>query len=184
MTSPIISSKGLLRLVEVVVRLQERAPDEGSVAWTRRTYSPDQGSDTESGGLGVDAGVEPARGAADAGRSAGSGGDDHGESTRLQYACRYSPPGATVTVTVAAAGARVDLVVEDDGPGIPETERERPFDRFHRASDQPNGAGLGLAIADAVVRSTGGRWRIGSSPSAGARMEVSWHRVGKPGRTR
>ena len=96
----------------------------------------------------------------------------------VDNACRYSPPGGTVTVTVGGSGSRAHLVVEDDGPGIAPEERERLFDRFHRASDRPGGAGLGLAIGDAVVRSTGGRWRIGSSASGGARMEVSWHRAG------
>jgi signal transduction histidine kinase len=96
----------------------------------------------------------------------------------VDNACRYSPSEGRVTVRVEAIGARVQVAVDDDGPGIPEEERSRLFDRFHRASDQPGGAGLGLAIADSVVRSTGGRWRIGSSPSGGARMEVSWHRSG------
>ncbi|HEX5268794.1 MAG TPA: HAMP domain-containing sensor histidine kinase [Acidimicrobiales bacterium] len=96
----------------------------------------------------------------------------------VDNACRYSPAGGTVSIAVGAVGARAFVVVEDDGPGIPGPERERLFDRFHRASDQPGGAGLGLAIADSVVSSTGGRWRIGESPSGGARMEVSWHRAG------
>jgi signal transduction histidine kinase len=98
----------------------------------------------------------------------------------VDNACRYTPAGGTVTITAQAAGTQARLVVEDDGPGIPEHERERLFDRFHRASAQPGGAGLGLAIADAVVRSTGGRWLIAGSPSRGARMEVSWHLPGRP----
>ena len=96
----------------------------------------------------------------------------------VDNACRYSPPGGTVTLTVGGSGARAHVVVEDEGPGIPPEERDRLFDRFHRASDRPGGAGLGLAIADAVVRSTGGRWRIGTSAGGGARLEVSWHRAG------
>jgi hypothetical protein len=64
--------------------------------------------------------------------------------------------------------------VEDSGPGIAPEERTQLFDRFHRATDQPGGAGLGLAIADFVVRSTGGKWSIGDAPTGGARMEVSW----------
>ncbi|MGH9108850.1 MAG: sensor histidine kinase [Acidimicrobiales bacterium] len=95
----------------------------------------------------------------------------------VDNALRYSPQGGTVSVTVAAEEARVRLVVEDDGPGIPEAERERLFDRFHRATAEPGGAGLGLAIADAVVSSSDGRWAIGASASGGTRMEVSWPRV-------
>jgi signal transduction histidine kinase len=93
----------------------------------------------------------------------------------IDNACRYSPPGGTVTVRTAATGPRVRVAVEDDGPGIPEHERERLFDRFHRATSEPSGAGLGLAIADAVVRSTGGSWDITNRPAGGARMQVSWH---------
>jgi len=71
----------------------------------------------------------------------------------------------------------VRLVVDDSGPGIPEAERGRIFDRFQRATDQPGGAGLGLAIADAVVRATNGRWQVGTSPAGGASMAVAWPRV-------
>lgn len=92
----------------------------------------------------------------------------------VDNALRYTPAGGAVSVTVATGEGRVRLVVEDDGPGIPEAERPLLFDRFHRASSQPGGAGLGLAIADAVVRSTGGRWTIGVSTSGGARMEIAW----------
>lgn len=92
----------------------------------------------------------------------------------IDNACRYSPSGGTVTVQTEVTGARVRVVVEDDGPGIPEHERERLFDRFHRATSEPGGAGLGLAIADAVVRSTEGTWNITNRPGGGARMQVSW----------
>jgi signal transduction histidine kinase len=98
----------------------------------------------------------------------------------VDNACRYSPAGGTVTITAQTAGTHARVSVEDDGPGIPADERARLFDRFHRATAQPGGAGLGLAIADAVVRCTGGRWLIGSSRSGGARLEVSWHRPGQP----
>ena len=102
----------------------------------------------------------------------------------VDNACRYSPAEGRVTVTVGTSGPRAHVSVEDEGPGIPDEDRERLFDRFHRASDQPGGAGLGLAIADAVVRSTGGRWRIGAAAGGGAHMEVSWHRAGAPERRR
>ncbi len=99
--------------------------------------------------------------------------------TLLDNACRYSR--RTVTVHAGTAGTRAVFRVEDDGPGIPLELRASLFDRFRRASDQPGGAGLGLAIADSVVRTTGGRWRIDDSPLGGALMEVSW-RLGPPPR--
>ena len=95
----------------------------------------------------------------------------------LDNACKYAPEGGRVDVTVALDGSRVALTVDDSGPGIPEAERTRIFDRFHRATDRQGGAGLGLAIADAIVRATGGRWKVASAPSGGARMGISWSRA-------
>lgn len=101
-------------------------------------------------------------------------------SVLLDNAVSHSPDGASVSVTVRAETGRVQLSVEDTGPGIPAQLRERIFDRFHRIDETPGGAGLGLAIADAIVRSTAGRWDIGDVPGGGARMSVSWVRT--PGR--
>lgn len=100
----------------------------------------------------------------------------------VDNACRYAPDGGHVEVSVVEARGRVSVVVEDDGPGIAEDERSRIFARFHRASaahaatTASGGAGLGLAIADAVVGATGGSWSIGSSKLGGARVEVVWER--------
>ena len=95
----------------------------------------------------------------------------------LDNACKYAPEGGTVTVSVIPERTRIGLIVDDTGPGIPEDERARIFDRFHRASEQGGGAGLGLAIADAIVRATNGRWRVEGAPGGGARMAVSWERA-------
>lgn len=92
--------------------------------------------------------------------------------TLVDNACRY---GATrAVVAVQSNGGRAVLRVEDDGPGIPVPARSTLFDRFRRATDVPGGAGLGLSIADSVVRTTGGRWSIGESALGGACFEVSW----------
>jgi signal transduction histidine kinase len=98
-------------------------------------------------------------------------------SVLLDNACRYSGPGGRVVASVAGDDGRVALTVDDTGPGIPAAERERIFERFHRASTVTGGAGLGLAIADSVVRATRGRWEVGESPRGGARLRVWWPRV-------
>jgi len=80
-----------------------------------------------------------------------------------------------------AQGSRASLTVEDSGPGILEAERPLLFrPASHRATEHGSGAGLGLAIGDSIVRSTGGRWHVGDSPLGGALMSVSW-RHAQPG---
>lgn len=98
----------------------------------------------------------------------------------LDNACKYAPDGGSVDVTVAIDGARASVTVDDSGPGIDDDERERIFARFHRSlatSREADGAGLGLAIGDAIVRATGGRWTVGRAPAGGARFSVSWTRA-------
>jgi signal transduction histidine kinase len=94
----------------------------------------------------------------------------------VDNACKYAGSGGTVRVEVGRVGSRIVLAVEDSGPGLARQDREALFDRFRRGDDQAGGHGLGLAIADSVVRSTGGRWRVDdASPDlGGARMEISW----------
>jgi len=95
----------------------------------------------------------------------------------VDNACKYAGRGGTASVSVRATGSRVVLSVDDSGPGIPADQRSAVFDRFHRVTESGEGAGLGLAIADSIVRMTGGVWTVGDSPLGGARMEVSWRRA-------
>jgi len=93
----------------------------------------------------------------------------------VDNACKYAGTGGAVRIEVGRVGSRVILAVEDSGPGIAEQERELLFDRFRRGTEAGRGHGLGLAIGDSVVRSTQGRWQVGTSTRlGGARMEVSW----------
>ena len=95
----------------------------------------------------------------------------------VDNACKHAGPDGKVRISVGQRASRVTLTVEDTGPGVPAQDRSRLFDRFHRATERPGGAGLGLAIADSIVRSTGGQWRIGDSPLGGALFQVSWRRA-------
>ncbi len=93
----------------------------------------------------------------------------------VDNACKYAGEAGRVRIEVGRVGQRVVLAVEDTGPGIPPAERERLFDRFRRGTNQAGGHGLGLSIADSIVRTTGGRWRVDASAGlGGVRMEVSW----------
>lgn len=95
----------------------------------------------------------------------------------IDNACKFAGSGGRVEVSVIDYGARVGLRVDDSGPGIPESQRDAVFDRFHRATVAVAGTGLGLAIADAVVRSTHGDWAIGTADLGGARLEVVWRKA-------
>jgi len=97
----------------------------------------------------------------------------------VDNACKYSPDGGSVDVTVGVESGWAFVAVDDSGPGVTLDERDRIFDRFHRAVTTANataGAGLGLAIGDAIVRATAGRWSVATSPAGGARFVVSWER--------
>jgi signal transduction histidine kinase len=81
-----------------------------------------------------------------------------------------------VDVNLAERGREVVLTVDDDGPGIPEAERDRVLQRFVRLDEarsrDEGGSGLGLSIVDEVVRAHGGTVSIGQSPLGGARITV------------
>lgn len=77
----------------------------------------------------------------------------------LENALKYSPPGASIDVTVRRDGRWLAFAVADRGPGIPPAERLRIFEPFYRRPDTPSdvrGVGLGLSIARGVVEAQGG----------------------------
>jgi signal transduction histidine kinase len=91
----------------------------------------------------------------------------------IANACRHAD--SLVRVSVLPAGRWVRLLVEDDGPGIPEADRKRVFDRFVRLSPEAGGgAGLGLALVAALVQGRGGTVVAGATAAGGARIEVRW----------
>jgi signal transduction histidine kinase len=71
----------------------------------------------------------------------------------VENAVRHGRAGGQVRITLRREGAGAEAVIEDDGPGIPEAERERVFRRFHRldAARATPGSGLGLALVRAVA---------------------------------
>ena len=74
----------------------------------------------------------------------------------LDNAVKYSPAGGQVDLALGERGGAPALTVEDSGPGIPEAERERVFDRFYRAADShAAGSGLGLAIVRTIAKRHG-----------------------------
>lgn len=95
-------------------------------------------------------------------------------SNLIDNALKYTPQGGRVTVRSGLEGNRPFLEVEDDGPGIPESERARVRERFYRSPGSPGiGAGLGLSIVEEIARAHDGTLMIGSGATGrGARMRV------------
>ena len=85
--------------------------------------------------------------------------------------------GGAVAVGAAGCGGSVRLEVDDDGPGVPEAERELVFDRFGRGRTSGvrgsrEGTGLGLALVAQHVQAHGGRVWVSDRPDGGARFTV------------
>jgi two-component system sensor histidine kinase KdpD len=85
---------------------------------------------------------------------------------------KYTPPGTRVSVSAVPAGEFVQVSVEDDGPGLPAGDPARLFEKFQRGSDEGAvvGVGLGLAIAQAIVRAHGGEIEAQRREAGGARF--------------
>jgi two-component system sensor histidine kinase TctE len=95
----------------------------------------------------------------------------------VDNAVRYTPAGGHVTVRVQNGHAAV-LAVEDDGPGIPETERERVFQRFYRVLGVGGGgSGLGLAIVREIAKSHTAKVILDSGDRGGTIVKVEFNRI-------
>jgi signal transduction histidine kinase len=89
----------------------------------------------------------------------------------VDNAIRHGRPGGSVGVSVESRDGIAELIVADDGPGIPPAELEHVFDRFWRARSAPSdGTGLGLAIATWIVEGHGGTIEAANRPEGGARF--------------
>ncbi|MDX1654579.1 MAG: sensor histidine kinase [Candidatus Competibacteraceae bacterium] len=94
-------------------------------------------------------------------------------SNLLDNALRYSPDGTRVTVRLWRDQEGPCLEVEDSGPGIPEGERQRVFERFYRVPGSgAEGSGLGLAIVSMIAEGHGGRVALGDGEAGGLRVTV------------
>ncbi|NQX04263.1 HAMP domain-containing histidine kinase [Rathayibacter sp. VKM Ac-2856] len=106
----------------------------------------------------------------------------HGAEPLLRSAVRNAAENArrhaasVVAFTVRQEAGTAVVLVDDDGPGVPEEDRERVFHRFERRDDararDTGGSGLGLAIVAEAARAGGGSARLIESPLGGARLEI------------
>ena len=94
----------------------------------------------------------------------------------VRNALVHTPAGSPVEVALYAHDGHAVIDVIDHGPGVPDAQRERIFERFHRSdplrSRDQGGSGLGLSIATAVVGAHGGRISVTDTPGGGATFRI------------
>ena len=91
-------------------------------------------------------------------------------------ALRYAPAGSAVTLKLESAGEGCRFLVIDRGPGIPDSEKKRIFDRFYRGSasrSDPDHFGLGLSVALELAGVHGGHVTVTDTPGGGATFTIS-----------
>jgi len=90
----------------------------------------------------------------------------------LHNAALYTPPGTPIFINADRFVGELILVVEDDGPGIPEEEITRVFDKFYRRG-RIGGTGLGLSIVKGFVEAHNGAIELTNRASGGACFTIS-----------
>jgi len=87
----------------------------------------------------------------------------------LDNGCKYSQPGAPISISVKRVRDEVQVSVRDCGIGIPETDLEHVFDKFYRVQRQEviAGTGLGLSICKGIIEAHGGRIWAANNPDQG-----------------
>jgi signal transduction histidine kinase len=88
----------------------------------------------------------------------------------LTNAAQAAPERGRVTLEARVRGGEIELSVEDDGPGVPESERERIFEPFY--STRRDGHGLGLAVVRQIAGAHGGAVVVGDGQAGGARFTM------------
>jgi two-component system sensor histidine kinase TctE len=93
----------------------------------------------------------------------------------IENALLYTPPGGRVTVRCGLNGQTPFLEVEDSGPGIPQAEREKVFERFYRMPNSTgDGSGLGLAIVQEIARAHAATIALTEPAAGGTRFTVTF----------
>lgn len=94
----------------------------------------------------------------------------------VDNACKYTPRGGRIEVTVREDSSSAVLEVTDTGPGLSATDLERAFERFYRGINSrgtTEGFGLGLAITRDILRAMKGELTLESTPGQGTRARIS-----------
>ncbi|MFD2454157.1 sensor histidine kinase [Ideonella paludis] len=95
----------------------------------------------------------------------------------IANALRFSPDGGVIRLVLSSQAQTVQLTVSDQGPGIPEDEREHIFEPFvqsSRTKDGSGGTGLGLTICRRIMQAHGGWIQAANNPQGGALITLAW----------
>jgi len=101
----------------------------------------------------------------------------------VENALRHTPGGGRVVLRARETGEKVRIEVADSGPGVPEEERTRIFEKYARGAGVAGAAGLGLAIAREIVSAHGGAIGVGDAPEGGACFWIELPRAAGPDET-
>ncbi len=93
----------------------------------------------------------------------------------VDNAIRYTPSGGRVDLGIITDRGIPQIQVDDTGPGIPERERERVFDRFYRVlGTEQSGSGLGLSIVQSIATKVGAKIMLATAGQTGLRVTVTF----------
>ncbi|HZR24295.1 MAG TPA: ATP-binding protein [Vicinamibacterales bacterium] len=99
-------------------------------------------------------------------------------------AITYAPEHTTIAIAATRTNGRVEIAVMDEGPGIPDEDLSRVFERFYRVDKSrardPGGTGLGLAIVKHLIELHGGTVRVENRPEGGARFVIALPTANRP----
>ncbi|MBE0576820.1 MAG: response regulator [Desulfuromonadales bacterium] len=97
-------------------------------------------------------------------------------SALVDNSLKYGHAGQTISLGCQVGEGRIDLIVADQGPGIPVEEQERIFDAYYRAGDasgKPQGTGIGLHAVRVLAKAMGGDVTLESRPAHGSRFRIN-----------
>ncbi|NJC98523.1 MAG: cell wall metabolism sensor histidine kinase WalK [Anaerolineae bacterium] len=95
----------------------------------------------------------------------------------LDNALRHTPDGGRIVLSAKQMGDMIELAIQDSGPGIPDGNVDRIFERFYRTDSsrqrEDGGSGLGLAIARSIVQAHGGQVSAESEAGKGLKIVIA-----------